>query len=265
MLRAVRFASKLGFNVDPDCEGSMLQLGDLLHDVPAARLFEEVLKLFQAGIGLSAFEKLRHYGLFGRLFPATEECLAHEDHSFPITFVSRALANTDRRIQEGKPVTPAFLFGALLWEPVRLRYEKLKEGGKPPYDAMLVAGGEVLSAQQPLVSIPKRFGLPMREIWELQPRLEQRQGKRPYRLVTHPRFRAAYDFLLLRAESGEADPELAQWWTKFQEANSDERAGMTGARKRRRPRRRRRRPAGGSGDSAAASEPATPSGTSGGE
>jgi poly(A) polymerase len=266
MLRAVRFAAKLGFNIDPDCEQPLTELSHLLQEVPAARLFEEVLKLFQAGVGLESFEKLRHYGLFGRLFPATEECLAYEDQSFPITFVSRGLENTDRRIQEDKPVTPAFLFGVLLWEPVRRRFQELGGAGKSSQDAMMIAGGEVLSAQQSSVSIPKRFGLPMREIWELQPRLEQREGKRPYRLATHPRFRAAYDFLLLRAESGEADPELAQWWTRFQEANGAERAGMTGAGKRRRPRRRRRRPAQGTADSGGgAADTASPAGPPGGE
>jgi poly(A) polymerase len=266
MLRAVRFAARLGFNVDPDCERPLTELGHLLQDVPAARLFEEVLKLFHAGMALESFEKLRHYGLFGRLFPATEECLAHEDQAFPVTFVSRGLENTDRRIQEDKPVTPAFLFAVLLWEPVRRRFQGLLDAGKSASDAMVIAGGEVLSAQQSEVSIPKRFGLPMREIWELQPRLEQRQGKRPARLATHPRFRAAYDFLLLRAYSGEADEELAQWWTRFQEASGEERAGMTGAGKRRRPRRRRRRAAaaaggagGGTGDSP------TSAGTPGGE
>jgi poly(A) polymerase len=261
MLRAVRFAAKLGFKIDPDCERPLSELGHLLQEVPAARLFEEVLKLFQGGVALETFEKLRHYDLFRRLFAATEECLTHEEQSFPITFVSRGLANTDRRIQEEKPVTPAFLFAVLLWEPVRRRFQELVAADTPPYEAMHVAGGEVLSAQQSQVSIPKRFGLPMREIWELQLRLEEREGKRPYRLVTHPRFRAAYDFLVLRAESGEVAAELADWWTRFQGANGEERSGMTGARRRRRPRRRRRRPVEG------AAEPAgeAPAGPPGGE
>ncbi|MEA3277990.1 MAG: polynucleotide adenylyltransferase PcnB [Pseudomonadota bacterium] len=242
MLRAVRFACKLGFNLEPSCERPLLESGHLLRDIAPARLFEEVLKLFQGGTGLSAFEKLRHYGLFSHLFPATEDCLSHEEQAFPITFVSRGLENTDRRIQEDKPVTPAFLFAVLLWEPVRQRYRELVAQDRMPVEAMLLASGEVASVQQPLVAIPKRFGLPMREIWALQPRLEQRQGKRPYRLLTHPRFRAAYDFLLLRAEAGEVETERAEWWTRFQDANGQERANMTdGGGKRRRPRRRRRR------------------------
>ncbi|NCC27281.1 MAG: polynucleotide adenylyltransferase PcnB, partial [Gammaproteobacteria bacterium] len=141
-----------------------------------------------------------------------------------------------------KSVTPAFLFGVLLWEPVRQRFEEYLAGGEAANEAMFLAASEICARQQSLVAIPKRFSLPMREIWSMQPRLEQRDGKRPQRLVTHPRFRAAYDFLVLRAEAGEADPELAAWWTRFQEASGQERATMTegGAkRRRRRPRRRK--------------------------
>ena len=247
MIRAVRFACKLGFNIDPDCERPLLELGHLLRDIPPARLFEEMLKLLQSGLGLCAFEKLRHYGLFANLFPGTDACLDHEDHDFPIVFVSRGLANTDRRIQEGLPVTPAFLFAVLLWEPVRQRYQELLDTKDlRPNEAMLLASGDVSARQQSLVAIPKRFALPMREIWALQPRLEQRQGKRPHRLMTHPRFRAAYDFLVLRAEAGEVETELAEWWTRFQEANGRARTEMSeGAGKSRRRRRRRRRPAAG--------------------
>ena len=247
MIRAVRFACKLGFNIDPDCERPLLELGHLLRDIPPARLFEEMLKLLQSGLGLCAFEKLRHYGLFSHLFPGTDECLDHEDHDFPIIFVSRGLANTDRRIQEGLPVTPAFLFGVLLWEPVRQRCQELLDTKDlRPNEAMLLASGDVSARQQSLVAIPKRFALPMREIWALQPRLEQRQGKRAHRLVTHPRFRAAYDFLVLRAEAGEVEVELAEWWTRFQEANGPARSEMSeGAGKSRRRRRRRRGPSAG--------------------
>lgn len=246
MLRAVRFACKLGFAIDPSCGRPLVEFGHLLEDVAAARLFEELLKLFQAGFALDAFEKLRHYGLFGHLFPDTEACLTREEHDFPLTFVSRGLANTDGRVEQCLPVSPAFLFGVLLWEPVRRRYEELMAGGRDPIDAMMLAGSEVAARQQSRVTIPKRFSLPMRDLWELQPRLEQRQGTRPARLVTHPCFRAAYDFLVLRAAAGEADTELADWWTRFQEANGSERTRMIeGGTKRRR--RRRKRPGGNSG------------------
>ncbi len=247
MLRAVRFAAKLGFVVNPACENPLFELGSLLQSVPPARLFEEVLKLFMAGVALHSFEKLRHYGLFGQLFPETEEALAHEDHEFPITFVIRGMQNTDSRIREGKPVTPAFLFAVLLWEPVRLLAERLRAAGESPLIAMQQAGSDILMTQLARVSIPKRFSIPMREIWNLQHRFEQRAGKRPYRLLTHPRFRAAYDFLLLRAESGEVEQELADWWTLFQQQDGDERNQMVrqanngdGDKPKRRRRRRRR-------------------------
>ncbi|NKN32295.1 polynucleotide adenylyltransferase PcnB [Marichromatium bheemlicum] len=242
MLRAVRFACKLGFSIEEATERPLFELGHLLDGVPAARLFDELIKLFHAGYGLDVFEKLRHYGLFALLFPDTEAALASEEHDFPVTLVNRGLANTDTRIQAGKPVTPAFLFAILLWEPVRSRIERMVAEGMPINEAVLLASAEVCARQQSRVAIPKRFSLPMREIWALQPRFEQREGKRPFRLLTHPRFRAAYDFLLLRAEAGEVDRTLAEWWTRFQDASGQERAGMVeGGARRRRPRRRRRR------------------------
>jgi poly(A) polymerase len=249
MLRAVRFAAKLGFLIAPECEVQIPRLARLMEAVPPARLFEEVLKLFLAGSAVPAFEKLRHYHLFEELFPATDEALSHEDHEFPITFVLQALQNTDDRIREGKPVTPVFLFAALLWEPVRRRYEALLAGGElPPYPAMEQAASEVLAEQSRHVAIPKRFTLPMRELWNLQHRFEQRTGKRPFSLLSHPKFRAAYDFLVLRAAAGEVETELADWWTQFQGGEVAERGKMVsndgegGARKRRR--RRRKKPAG---------------------
>ncbi len=247
MLRAVRFAAKLGFIINPACESPLFEQGQLLEGIPAARLFEEVLKLFLGGAALETFEKLRHYDLFGRLFPQTEASLSRLEHEFPITFVARGMKNTDVRIQEGKPVTPAFLFAVLLWEPVRLMAQELEARGMSRLEAMEQAGAEIVARQVAHVSIPKRYSLPMREIWNLQLRLEQRSGKRPHRLLSHPRFRAAYDFLLLRAESGETDQELAEWWTRFQEVNAEERNRMVQAsggpsvkRKRRRSRSRRK-------------------------
>ena len=242
MLRAVRFAGKLGFIIDAVCAKPLSEMAHLLEEVPAARLFEEVLKLFLGGAALETFEKLRHYDLFGQLFPATEEALSHEDHEFPITFVNRGLANTDNRLQEQKPVTPAFLFAVLLWEPVRRRAERYEAGGLYPNQAIQEAAQEVLAEQARRVSIPKRFSYPMRDIWHLQPRFLQRNGKRPQRLISNPRFRAAYDFLLLRAEAGEVEQELADWWTRFQQQGSSEQHQMTEQGRRGRRGRRRRRP-----------------------
>lgn len=247
MLRAVRFAAKLGFRIDPACEAPLLEMGYLLRSVPAARLFEEILKLFMSGTALQAFEKLRHYNLFAELFPETDECLAHEEHAFPITFVVRGLHNTDLRVREGKPVTPAFLFAVLLWEPVRRLSEKLVASGEHHSVAMQQSGAEVITRQIAQSSIPRRFSMPMREIWQLQHRFEQRGGKRVKRLLAHPRFRAAYDFLVLRAEAGEADTALAQWWTELQEAQPEVQNQLINkestATGRRRRRRRRSKPA----------------------
>jgi poly(A) polymerase len=241
MLRAVRFAGKLGFSIAPDTERPLGEFGQLLREVPSARLFDELLKLFHGGAALDSFEKLRRYGLFLHLFPDTEQSLSRQENDFPITFVSRGLANTDQRILEDKPVTPAFLFAVMLWEPVRLRFNELLGQDLGPTEAMLLAAGEISARQQPIVAIPKRFALPMREIWHLQKRFEQRNGKRPYRLLTHPRFRAAYDFLALRAAAGEVETEVVDWWTKFQAVDAKGRGRMTESGQGKRQRRRRRR------------------------
>ncbi len=241
MLRAVRFAAKLGFRIEERCEAKMHELAPLLGEIPPARLYEEVLKLFLGGTGLESFEKLRHHGLFAQLFPLTEKALEREEQHFPLTLVTRALENTDARIAQDKPVTPAFLFAALLWEPMRQRWEQLQNEELSPLEAIQVAGNEIVSRQAQHISIPKRFTLPMREIWNLQVRLEQRQGKRPLRLLGHPRFRAGYDFLLLRCASGEAPEELGQWWTEFQKLNPDEQAQAAAPEKTGKKRRRRSR------------------------
>jgi poly(A) polymerase len=245
MLRAARFAAKLGFNIEASTEEPITRLAHLLGDVPSARLYEEVLKLFISGYAVSAFEKLRHYDLFAQLFPQTEEALAHEDHEFPLVLVLKGLENTDKRLAQDKPVTPAFLFAVLLWEPLRRIAHDLEAEGLPLYQALQQAGNLVVAEQVRCIAIPRRFSTPMREIWTLQARFLNTTGKRPHRLLAHPRFRAAYDFLLLRAESGEADPELASWWTKFQEQQGlDPKGGHKPASgKRRRRRKPRKRPA----------------------
>ena len=244
MLRAIRFAAKLGFNIHPDTEQPIPSLGGLLRDIPAARMYEEVLKLFLGGTAVATFEKLRHYDLFAELFPMTDENLSHQEHEFPLTLVLKGLENTDQRLATGKPVTPAFLFAVLLWEPVRHRAEKLQATGMTNYAAIQQAASDVLQRQVTYVAIPRRFSTPMREIWTLQSRFAYTRGKRPGRLLSHPRFRAAYDFLLLRAASGEADPAQADWWTRFQEQQGlDPKGGKQPpiTKKRRRTRRRPRK------------------------
>lgn len=216
MLRAARFAAKLGFRIHADTESPIASMRSSLADIPAARLFEETLKLFLSGHAVQSFEHLRRLGLFGELFADTERTLSEEEQGFPRMLLVRALEGTDERVAAGKTVTPAFLFAALLWEPVRLRTAQLTVDGVKEPVAMQQAIDEVLHRQLARVSIPKRFSQPMREIFMLQSRFDMRQGKRPLRLLGHPRFRAAYDFLLLRAEVGEAERELADWWTALQ-------------------------------------------------
>ncbi|MBE9533036.1 MAG: polynucleotide adenylyltransferase PcnB [Proteobacteria bacterium] len=249
MLRAIRFVGKLGLRLDDDTERLIPKYANLLADIPAARLFDEVLKLYLSGNAAVTHELLGHYGIFEHLFPQTAEILHTEKDHYPRTLLTKALENTDKRIDEGKPVTPAFLFAALLWEPVRQRWQEHITSKIPVIPALQRAAMEVISEQVRRVAVPKRFTLVTKDIWVLQTRLEQRFGKKAFRLLTHPKFRAGYDFLLLRAESGEPLTELAEWWTTFQFANDDEQQKMVkslapqkgGAK--RKPRRRRKKPA----------------------
>ncbi len=245
MLRAVRFATKLGFTIHPDCEAPIKRLAELLPAIPPARLYDETLKLFLSGHAIQTFEQLRHYQLFGMLFPDTEKSLTVQHDGFPLTFLAKALENTDKRLQEGKPVTPYFLFAALLWEPVRVAAEAKVAEGATDVAAIQEAAQEVIVRQVKRIAFPRRIGMPMREVWILQSRFNKRSGIRPFRLLANPRFRAAYDFLVLRAETGEADPSLAEWWTRFQEVEEVEQKRMTrGLVRKPRTRRRKKRAAG---------------------
>jgi len=241
MLRAVRFAAKLGFKIHSDAEGSIRKLGSLLNSIPPARLFDEVVKMFHGGYAHATFELLRHYGLLAYLFPMTEAALTRQEGGFPLTFVSKALENTDARVNDDKPVTPAFLYAVLLWEPVRHRLRALTDDGMSEFDALQLTAHEVVAKQLKYTSLPKRFSAPMREIWLMQPRFRHRQRKRAARLLDHPRFRAAYDFLCLRAAAGEDLQDACQWWTDLQQAGGDTQTQIVSTvRKRPRPRRRRR-------------------------
>ncbi|WP_291510461.1 polynucleotide adenylyltransferase PcnB [Acidithiobacillus sp.] len=265
MLRAVRFAAKLGFQMDPAVEAAIAPCRELLLEVPSARLFEETIKLFLAGFAQSSYDLLRRTGLFAALFPQLDSVLNAADAESARELLRLALDGTDQRVAQGKSVTPAFLFAALLWPALQAQRQQLEAQGKPSAVAQQQAAAELLEESRGRVAIPRRFALPMREIWDLQPRFTRRGGRRPYALLAHPRFRAAFDFLLLRQQSGEFanDPQLAglgTWWTEFQEADSEgrktlmERARSEDAAPetalgplpsnglRRRPRRRRRKP-----------------------
>ncbi len=237
MLRAIRFAVKLGFTIHPDCEQPIHSMAPLLADVPSARLYEEMLKLFMSGYALQAFEMLRHYNLFTILFPATDKGLSIEDHGFPKLFLAKALENTDIRLGSGKTVVPYFLLAAFLWDPLQSLLKEKIASGIPELRAYQEAGDEIIRLQLKSTAFPKRVGFSMREIWNMQPIFKKRIGLKPYKTLQQPRFRAAYDFLLLRAETGNADPKLADWWTRFQHADEQEQKRMT---KPRSPRRRKR-------------------------
>ena len=242
MLRAVRFAGKLGFRIESECESAIRELGYLMEEVSNARLFDETLKLFLAGSAVETYELLRHYRLFAQLYPETDDCLGEEENNFPHTLLLHALENTDKRIAEGRPVTPAFLYAALLWEPVHRESKLFLERNMPPIQAMQLAGDAVINRQVKRVQLPKRFSLQSREIWEWQVRLTRNNGKRALSMFEHPRFRAAYDFLLLRAQSGEDVQALADWWTQFQQSDEAQRSTMLRSSGGAKPRRRRRSP-----------------------
>lgn len=241
MLRAVRFAAKLGFRLGDETAAAIPECAPMLADIPPARLYEEVLKLFLGGAAVQSFELLNHFDLFKYLFAESAERFAAEPLDPAGQLLLKALANTDKRIQEDKPVTPSFLFAALLWPAVHEDAAAHGERGLTAVQAMDAAGMDVLARQVSQVSVPRRFSLAAREIWSLQPRLEQRRGKRAIQLPARPRFRAAYDFLLLRAEAGEDVAEVADWWTRFQEMDdAGRRAALAGTGGRRRRRRRGR-------------------------
>ncbi|MEH6566778.1 MAG: polynucleotide adenylyltransferase PcnB [Halopseudomonas sp.] len=225
MLRAIRFAGKLGFEIEPHTAAPIESMAPLLHDIPAARLFDEVLKLLMSGQGQRTFDLLYEYDLFAPLFPDTDEAIIDRP-DYTLTLVRQALANTDERIAQGKPVTPAFLFAALLWPALPQRVRDLEEQGIPSIPAHQQAAHELLAEQCRHTAIPKRFSIPMREIWDMQPRLERRSGKRADQMLEHPRFRAAYDFLLLRESAGEQTDGLGHWWTLYQDASGEERRSM---------------------------------------
>ena len=258
MLRAARLAAKLGFRIDAAAAAPFAELGSLLEDAAPARLFDESLKLFLSGHGLKSLHMLEHCGLLKFLFPATARALERGDQGVR-ALVEGGLANTDARVAEGKSVTPAFLFAVLLWGEVRDLARTLLARGDEAGEAWARAATQVLAEQCRRVAIPRRFSFTMEEIWTLQPRFEQIQRKRVFRLLTHPRFRAAFDFLLLRGAESPALHELGQWWEHAQQlphevlaaalsGQPEGEAGPAPAVGKPPRRRRRRKPSGHSGN-----------------
>jgi poly(A) polymerase len=235
MLRAVRLSAKLGLRLDPKVQAPIREMADLIENVPAARVFDEMLKLLFSGHAVECVKRLRDEGLHHGLLPLLDVIL---EQPMGEKFVMLSLANTDARVRADKSVSPGFLFATLLWHEVLASWEKRKNAGEPSMPAMYTAMDEVLDQQAEKLAITKRIAGDIKDIWSLQPRFEKRAGRAPARLVEQPRFRAAWDFLVLRAESGEAPKELANWWDEFAHASHEHREEIllpdTGPKKRRR-------------------------------
>jgi poly(A) polymerase len=249
MLRAVRLGAKLGLTIDPAARRPIREMAELMDNVPAARLFDEMLKLLLSGHAVKCLKQLREEGLHHGLLPLLDVIL---EQPMGERFVWLSLENTDERVSQGKPVSPGFLFATLLWHEVLVNWEARKARGEHAHPALFEAMDEVLNVQGQKLAITRRIAGDIKDIWALQPRFEKRAGKAPFRLLEQPRYRAGWDFLRLRALSGEIDMELVTWWDTFADAGGNEREGMLSdpepgsGRKRR---RRRRKPA-RSGDAA---------------
>jgi poly(A) polymerase len=226
MLRAVRFAAKLNFTIDDASARPIAKLAAMLDGVPSARLFDEVNKLFLAGSAVRSFELLREHSLLSHLFPDLTSALAAASDTTSERVVQLGLAGTDERIVADKSVTPAFLFAVLLWPAVRRQAAQFAALSDSPIQAMQDAWDTIAMRAQKRVALPKRFSLTAREVISLQPRFESRSGRRSLRLLDHPRFRAAFDFMLLRAAAGEVEQEIADWWTDIQTQSPEVRIEM---------------------------------------
>ncbi|MDX1670343.1 MAG: polynucleotide adenylyltransferase PcnB, partial [Limnobacter sp.] len=223
MLRVVRFAGKLRFDVEPPTKEPIARLASLITNVPAARLFDEMVKLLCSGQALSCLHGLREAGLHQGTFPLLDDIL---DHEVGEAFLTEALLRTDQRVHEGKPLSMGFLFATLLWHLVLERWEVKLKRGEQKFPALFEAMDETIAEQYERTAIPRRITGDMREIWAFQPRFEKRAGKQPFRMVEQVRFRAALDFFELRAHTGEVEKDLAVWWRQFYDQNGPGRQDM---------------------------------------
>jgi poly(A) polymerase len=225
MLRAIRFSARLHFDLDKDTAEPILKLNHLIAHVSGSRLFEEMIKLYQCGESEIVQQLLVKYGLFSHLYPQTFKML---DSKYPVnSLLVFALESTDTRIKQGKPINPAFLYAILLWFPLIERIKVLRKKDIEPLLAIEQAMAYVISEQNKVITVPKRHTQIMREIWMLQYRFPKRAGKRAQNLLQHPRFRAGYDFLALRALAGDESMDLANWWTTFQEVDENTKEKMS--------------------------------------
>jgi len=245
MLRAVRFAAKLGFEIDASTREPIARLAELIENVPAARLFDEMLKLLLSGHAVACISRLRAEGLHHGVLPLLDVILEQPKGE---RFVMLALARTDERVRAGKKVAPGFLFATLLWHEVLGKWNARVAAGEHKMPALEAAIDQIQETQTEKLAIQRRFSSDMREIWTLQPRFERRTGQAPFRLLEHIRLRAGYDFLLIRCAAEEAPAELGEWWTRFLHGSEEQRAALmleagktrtepTSSRRRRKPRR----------------------------
>lgn len=216
LLRVVRFAAKLNFTIAQDTREPIAIMAPLINNVPAARVFDEMLKLLMSGHALACLQQLRKEGLHHGLLPLLDVVL---EQPMGEKFVRLALASTDDRVKQGKPVSPGFLFASLLWHQVLEKWTAYQAAGEYPIPALHLAADDVLNTQTDKLALQRKIASDMRDIWAMQPRFERRIGKSPYKLLEHLRLRAGYDFLLLRCASGEIDSEIGEWWTAFIDAD----------------------------------------------
>ena len=238
MLRAVRFAAKLDFDIEESAAAAIHEHGHLLAVIPPARMFDEAIKLFHSGCAVRVLELLRQYSLLKYLVPALYEWLQDEPSESMLDFIDLALVNTDSRVNTGQPVSPGFIFAVLLWPVVYEQASRKQSNRYKMIPALMEAGESVMKRQVRHISIPRRFSQMARDIWTSQPRFHRTQGRQPHRLLEFPVFRAAYDFMCLQSQVGLVGYQLCDWWTEFQQNNPVE-VRQKEARKPR-PRRRKR-------------------------
>ncbi len=242
IIRAVRFSAKLaalGFTIEPKTAGPLIASQALLADVPQSRMFDEMLKLLQTGHALATIAQLKKLGMATGIYPLLDVVVERAD----TPFVHAALADTDRRVGEGKPVAPSFLLACVLWQDVKTGWDRRLAQREHPFPALQGAIDDVFDQRIGDVSGRGKLAADMREIWVMQPRFDKRSGTTPFSMVTHLRFRAGFDFLRLRADVGEAEEALAEWWQEFQLADEARREDMLEqAREEQRARQRKAQP-----------------------
>jgi len=220
LLRVVRFAAKLNFTIAPETRAPIAVMAPLINNVPAARVFDEMLKLLMSGHAWACLQQLRKEGLHHGLLPLLDVVM---EQPLGEKFVRLALANTDERVKQGKGVSPGFLFASLLWHQVLEKWKAYQAAGEYPIPALHLAADDVLHTQTDTLALQRKIASDMRDIWAMQPRFDRRVGKSPYKLLEHPRMRAGYDFLLLRCASGELEQEIGDWWQAFIEGDGAQR------------------------------------------